>query len=223
MAAPDDAAAARRARLLGIIEQMEDTAVGLMQAFAAQAHAEMAAAQAAREAAPIGVLLPQGAGAKSGMACDRMRRMLRLAILLEERVAEGTAGWTAPEPVRRLPAMRAAVTPEAAERLDAIEAPEQLEAHERLDRLENEVLSGDRSVESYLAELLGEMEREMRGAGMSEAEIDRHLGAAQRGLAVAWSEETVAAAVAARGVPDRGDAGPQGAAVRDPPNRGPPG
>jgi hypothetical protein len=176
----------------------------------------MAAAKAARDAAPIGELVPHGAGVRSAMACDRLGRMLRLAILLEERVAEGMAGLTAPAP---RPAARPVVTPE---RLDALDAPEQVEANERIDRLENEVLRADRSVESYLAELFGEMERELRGAGKSEAEIEAHLGAARAELAAVWSEETVAAAVASRGMPGRGDAAPVGVAVVDPPNRGPP-
>ena len=215
-AAVGAACAARRARLLGIIEQMEDTAVGLMQAFAAQAHAEMAAAQAAREAAAIGELLPQGAGVRSGMACDRMGRMLRLAILLEERVAEGTAGRTAPAAARNPSVTRAAVTPE---RLDAIDAPERLDADERIERLETEVLRGDRSVEDYLAELLGEIERTLRSAGMSEAEIEAHVGEARRALDETPAEDAVGAAFAA---PDRGSAAPGGAAMRDPVSRGPP-
>ena len=190
-AAVGAACAARRARLLGIIEQMEDTAVGLMQAFAAQAHAEMAAAQAAREAAAIGELLPQGAGVRSGMACDRMGRMLRLAILLEERVAEGTAARTAPAAARNPSVTRAAVTPE---RLDA--------------------------VESYLAELLGEMEREMRDAGFSEAEIEEQLGAARAAIEAVPSGDAAGAGGDAE--PAFEDAAPEGARVRDPPNRGPP-
>lgn len=216
-AAVGAACAARRARLLGIIEQMEDTAVGLMQAFAAQAHAEMAAAQAAREAAAIGELLPQGAGVRSGMACDRMGRMLRLAILLEERVAEGTAGRTAPAAARNPSVTRAAVTPE---RLDAIDAPERLDADERIERLETEVLRGDRSVEDYLVEMLGEMEREMRDAGFSEAEIEEQLGAARAAIEAVPSGDAAGAGGDAE--PAFEDAAPEGARVRDPPNRGPP-
>ena len=89
-----------------------------------------------------------------------------------------------------------------------------------MDRLENEMLRGDRSVESYLAGMLGEMEREWRANGLNDAQVEVELEIARRKLAALVPVGELAGAVC--GQPERDDAAPEGAEVLDPPNRGPP-